>query len=364
MKLRTRLLITVFAISGIVSISCSKKTEVEEYIVRPVRYQKVSLSGGKANRSFSGVSKAGVEANLSFKVSGTLRSINVKVGDKVKKGSLIASLDKTDLQLMYERATVALNNAKVQMQSAKSAFERVSALYENNNASLQDYEGARTAYESAKAMVSSNKRSLQLAGSQLSYGNLRAPMDGIVAQVTVEKNENVMTGQPVIELHSSDDCEVTVGVPETYISRIKEGEMVDVMFSSIADRRFKGTISEVSYTINSESSTYPVSIVLLKPTKEIRPGMAADVIFHFASDSSKDCIVVPVNTVAEDQKGRFVYTITEKENNLATVHKRSVRIGALTREGIEIVEGLEDGELIVTAGISKLSDSMIVKLLK
>jgi RND family efflux transporter MFP subunit len=364
MKLIHALLISSIALSSIAVVSCSKEQQVEKEPIRPVRFQEVVMSGGDMSRTFSGVSKAGVEVNMSFKVAGTIRSINVKVGEKIKKGKLIASLDKTDYQLMYEQAKVALNNAKVQMNSAKSAFERTAALYENNNASLQAYEGARTAYESAKAMVSSNKRGLQLARSQLSYTNIIAPMEGIVAKVDAERNENVMPGQLIVEVNSGNDLEVTIGMPETYISRVKEGETVKVKFSSIANKEFEGTISEVSFTINSESSTYPVSIVLSNPSKEIRPGMAADVTFHFKSDGKKACIIVPMNTVAEDQKGRFVYTLTRTENNLATVHKKSVRVGEITQDGFEILEGLQDGELIVTAGISKLSDGMTVKLLK
>ncbi len=357
------LLISVIALSSIAVVSCSKEKQVEKKLIRPVRYQEVIMSGSNVSRTFSGVSKAGVEANLSFKVNGTIRSINVKVGDKVKKGKPIASLDKTDLQLMYERAKVALNNAKVQMQSAKSSFERVSALYENSNASLQDYEGARTAYESAKSMVSSNKRSLQLAGSQLGYANLKAPMEGIVVKVAVDKNENVMPGDVIVEINSGDDLEVTIGMPEAYISRVKEGENVDVTFSSIANKTFDGTISEVSYAISSKSSTYPVSIVLKNPSKEIRPGMAADVSFNFKSDGNKACIVVPTNTIAEDQHGRYVFTVAKTKKGLGVVKKKSVTIGELTMDGIEILEGLEDNELIITAGISKLFDGMTVKLM-
>jgi RND family efflux transporter MFP subunit len=364
MKLTNAVLISSIALSSIAVVSCSKEKVKEKELIRPVRFQEVVMSGGDMNRTFSGVSKAGVEVNMSFKVAGTIRSINVKVGEKIKKGKLIASLDKTDYQLMYEQAKVALNNAKVQMNSAKSAFERTSALYENNNASLQDYEGARTAYESAKAMVSSNQRGLQLARSQLSYTNLVAPMEGVVAKVNAEKNENVMPGKVIIEVNSGNDLEVTIGMPETYISRVKEGETVDVKFSSITDKVFEGTISEVSYAISSESSTYPISIILTNPSQEIRPGMAADVTFNFKSDGKKACIVVPTNTIAEDQNGRYVFTVIKTEKDLGIVKKKKVKIGELTMDGIEILEGLEDNELIITAGISKLFDGMTVKLVK
>ncbi len=362
-QLKTFLLVTI-TLGSLFLISCSKEKIGEKEIIRPVRYKKVMLSGGNLTRSFSGVSKAGVEVKLSFKVSGTLKSINVKIGDKIKKGKLIASLDKIDLQLRYEQAKVALHNAEVQMNSAQSTFERTSALYENNNISLQDYEQVRTAYESAKAAVKSNKRGLQLANSQLNYTNLFAPMDGIVVKVDVEKNENVMPGQVVVEINSGNDLEVTVGMPESYIARIKEGEKVVVHFPSLADIKFEGIISEVSYAINTESSTYPVSVILTNPSKDIRPGMATEVTFHFKSKGNKASLFVPIHTVAEDQKGRFVYTVSEEANNFAKVHKKSVKIGEITKEGIEVTDGLKDGDLIVTAGISKLSDGMKVKLLK
>ncbi len=364
MKLMHSFLISSIALSALITVSCSKKEIVEQEIIRPVRYQPVTMYGGEMTRIFSGVSKAGTEVKLSFKVGGTIRAIKTRVGAKVKKGALISSLDKTDFQLMYEQTKVGLNSAMVQMNSAKSAFERTAALYENNNVSLQDYETARTGYESTKAMVNSNKRSLQLAKGQLNYTNLHAPMEGIVTKVDMEKNENVMPGDVIVEINSGNDLEVTIGMPETYISRVKEGENVNVTFASIADKIFEGVISEVSYAISSKSSTYPVSIILTKPTNEIRPGMAADVTFNFKSDRKKASIVVPTNTIAEDQNGRYVFTVTKTEKNLGVVNKKKVKIGELTMDGIEILEGLEDNELIVTAGISKLFDKMTVKLMQ
>ncbi|MFC1586307.1 efflux RND transporter periplasmic adaptor subunit [Fibrobacterota bacterium] len=330
----------------------------------PVRYQKVSLNGHAKTRTFSGVSKAGTEIKLSFKVGGTVKTVKVKVGDQVKKNGLIASLDKTDVQLRYDQAKVAASNARIQMQTAKSSFERAASLYETKNISLQDFEAARTGYESAKAAVSSREKELKLAGSQVNYTMLYAPMEGIVTRVKVEKNENVTPGKVVAELNSGNDIEVNIGIPESYISRIKKGEKVKVKFPSLPGRDFKGLISEVSYSISSESSTYPVCVKLTHPSDRIRPGMAADVTFRFASESGKTSLVVPASTVAEDQVGRFVFTVTENDSGLAIVHKKAVTTGDLTNEGLEIVSGLEDGDLVVTAGISKLTDGMKVKLLK
>jgi RND family efflux transporter MFP subunit len=321
------------------------------------------LNGHGKTRTFSGASKAAVEVNLSFKVGGTIQTVHVKIGDKVKKGAPIASVDKKDFQLRTEQARAAVSNAKVQMQTAKSAFERTSALYENNNVSLQDFERAKTTYESARAGLNSAERGLQLAQSQLSYTGLNAPMDGIVTRVNVEKNENVMPGQSVVELHSGRDIEVVIGVPESYISRMSNGDLVTVSFPAVKGKSFKGTVTEVSYAISAKSSTYPVCVVLDNPSKEIRPGMSADVTFAFNTADKKPRIVIPIGTVAEGTDGRFVYTVSPQKEGLGLVRKKKVVTGELVSGGLEILDGLRDGELVVTAGISKLSDSMTVKLL-
>ncbi|MHC4202995.1 MAG: efflux RND transporter periplasmic adaptor subunit [Planctomycetota bacterium] len=140
MHLFKAVLLGSLGLACVAFVSCSGGKKVEEKIIRPVRYEQVAVHGGELTRTFSGVSRAGVEVKMSFKVAGTVRTLNVKVGDKVAKGKLIAALDKADLQLMYEQAKVAQGNAKVQMQAAKSAFDRTAALYENRSVSLQDYE--------------------------------------------------------------------------------------------------------------------------------------------------------------------------------------------------------------------------------
>jgi len=363
MKFINTLPAVLVVVSAIIVVSCSKTDKVTQELLRPVRYQQVAISDSTITRTFSGVSKAGVEINLSFKVNGNVQSINVNVGDKVKKGQRIASLDKTDLQLIYEQAEVGYNNAYVQMHSARSAFERTSALYENNNVSLQDYELARTAYESAKALVSSNRQSMKLAKGQLDYTCLYAPIEGVVTEIMIENNENTVAGKTVVEINSGNDLEVIVGIPETYISRIKKNSRVNVTFISQEKENFTGKVSEISYNVNKKTSTFPVTVSIIQPSETIRPGMTADIIFDFKNGHKKACVVVPSHTVAEDRNGRFVYTVTDISNNNATIRKKTVRLGELICEGFEVIEGLKRGEFIVTAGISKLSDGMSVKLL-
>jgi len=182
--------------------------------------------------------------------------------------------------------------------------------------------------------------------------------------VNAEINETVMAGFTIITLSSGSDIEVTVGIPESFIAMVEEGGTVDVLFSSMANRTFKGTISEVSYIVGSSSTTYPVTIKLENPSEDIRPGMTANVTINLTSGDEREIILVPTVAVGEEDDENFVYVVHIIQGDTAMVRKRVVTVGELTGNGFEISEGLVDGEMVVTAGISKLTDSLKVRIIE
>jgi RND family efflux transporter MFP subunit len=347
-------------------MSCSDDNAEKDEVVRPVYYQQVLLSGSGQSRTFSGLSQAGTEANLSFRVSGTLISLNVKVGDQIKKGRLIASVDDSDAQIKYEKSLVALEKSRVQKETAKSSLDRIKGLYENNNVSLQDYEVAKSNYATANAAYDADKNNVDLQKRTLSYYKLYAPMDGIITEVNAEKNENVSPGRVIVVMNTGDDIEVNVGVPEKFISKLKVGEKVTVKFTSIQDKVFDGRITEVAYNISSKSSTYPVTISLLAPTSDIRPGMSADVSFIFDenSNNTQQKIIAPVAAVGKDTKGNFVFILKKESESIYVAEKRTIKVGELLPDGFEVISGINENELVATAGLNSLMDGMKVRLLE
>ena len=353
-------------LASIAFFSCSGDKETKREIIRPVRWQQVFLSGGEQSRTLSGVSKAGTEARLSVRVGGIVEAVNVKVGEQIAEGKLIASIDDSDARINYEKVLVALRRTDTQKDIAKSTLDRVKGLYENNSVSLSEYEAAKDKYASANSAYNTEKQNADLRKRELGYYKLYAPMDGIIAEVDIEKNEQVSPGQTMVVISAKDDIEVSVGMPEAFIGRIKPGEQVSVKFPSIPGKSFDGVISEVSFAAGSESSTYPVIVTVKHPTSAIRPGMTADVTFNVTPTDGlrRSTLVVPANAVGEDTDGNFVFVVTESENGLAAVQKKTVTVGTLTSNGFEIVDGLQDGDFVVTAGIANLSDGMKVRLLK
>ena len=346
--------------------SCSGEEQEKKEIIRPVRYQQVSLAGGEQSRILSGVSKAGTESRLSFRIGGIVEAVHVKVGERVNKGVKIASVDNSDAQLNYEKALETLKKEEIQKDNARSNLDRVKELYENNNVSLNEYEAAKDKYASANSALNTEKKNVDLKKRELGYYALYAPMDGIISEVAIEKNEQVGPGQIVITITSEDDIEVSVGMPEAFISRVKTGEKVSVKFSSLPDKIFDGTISEVSFAAGTQSSIYPVIVTVEHPTSDIRPGMTADVTFNFLvrNRALAERLMVPTSAVGEDSNGNFVFILKNEKNGLAITQKQKVTVGELSHEGFEIIEGLESGALVVTAGVESLTNGITVKLLK
>ncbi len=348
----------------LVLMSCTDKEVKEEVLLRPVKYSEVSVFEGEKSRQFSGTAKTEKIVNLSFRSSGIITKLNLKVGQKVKKGDLLGALDNVSARLSYESSIASKNSAESQMNTAKLSFDRMRILYEKGSASLSDYEAAKNSYRTSVASFESAKRSVAIQQDQVQFGYLYAVEDGAISSVSVEVDENVSPGQIVGVLNAGTAIEISLGVPESVINAITKDMKVKVSFSAIEDNKtFNAVITEVSPAIDSNTSTYPITVMVTDTDERIRSGMAADVFFEFSnSDMTKGIIVVPAIAVGEDENGRFVFVIEEVDSGVAKVKKQFITLGELTSEGFEVKTGLEFGQKIAVAGLQTLLDGQNVKI--
>ncbi len=343
--------------------SCSSEETTPPETIRPVVYHTVGLSGGEVIRTFSGTAQTDKIINLSFRSSGIVTELNMKLGNQVRKGDLLSQLDNVQARLSHEQSVASLNSAASQMNTAELNLERIRLLYEKGSASLSDFENAKNSFRTAQASYESAQRSVDIQLEQINYGYLYAPEDGAIAAVNVELEENVSPGQVIGVLNAGLDMNIALGIPESVINRLVPQMEVGISFSALPNKTFIGQVNEISPALDANTSTYPIEIGVIDPTDEIKSGMAANVTFNFAeSIGSSESIVIPANAVGEDQNGRFVYLINEQTGSGSTVNKNYVQIGALTSEGFEIVDGLSVGQKIATAGLQTLLDGQKVTL--
>ncbi len=348
-------------------LACGGAPPPAEAPIRPVRTA-MAESGTDRVRALSGTVRAGSETRLSFRVAGTVEKVSVKVGDRVSAGTEIARLDATDYEISVQDARAGLLQARARARSTASNYDRTRELYASNNAAKAQLDAARAEDESARALESSASKRLQLAKAQVDYTRLVAAVECAVADVRITEGENVSPGSPVVVLTSGNEPEVEVAVPESLIGAISEGAKAKVDVDALPNVSFGATVVEVGVSATGALTTFPVTLRIDSGDADslaaLRPGMVAEVSFVFESAGDEDRILVPAVSVSEDRDGRFAYVVKPTENpELFTVERRKVRPGELTSEGLEMLEGIAAGELVVTAGISQLSDGKQVRLL-
>lgn len=359
--IRIFLIITlVFSITA-----CGKKDENKGDGLRFVRYQKIEANGVAASRTFSAVIQSQSEAKLSFRVSGTIKKIFVKVGDRVNQGQQIAELEEGVYALQVQQAEAGLRNSTAQSENAKKMFDRITKLREKKSVSESEYDSMRTMYEASQAGLSAGEKQLEMAKLQLSYTKLFSNVSGFVAYKNGEEGENTGAGMPLLIINSESSPEAKFAIPEGLISKIKKGEEVDITVDSDKSLAYKGHIKEVGVsTIASLPTTFPViaSIDMKKEAPKLLSGMTASVTIKMPSTGDAGRIIAPAYAVGEDKAGSFVFVVKPEEKGTGTVSRRTVKRGVLSNAGIEILEGLSAGELLVTAGISFIENGMKVKL--
>ncbi len=343
---------------------CGQEESAAKTPPRPVQYVEVSPGNGQDRQTYSGVTKSHVDAQISFKVGGTVLDRPVSVGDQVTAGQLLARLDARDHRVQVQEAQAVLASANAALRNAEANYERVSGLYENRNASKAELDAARADAESARAQVAAAREQHRGAQLQLSYTEVVAPQACTVAQTYVKANENVAAAQPVVRLNCGECPETEAYLPETHIGFVQSGMPVTVSVDAFPGQTFDAAVTEIGVTSGDAGTTFPVTAILTGDCPAMRTGMAADLHFTFSMPDQEGRIQVPSVAVGEDRDGNFVFVLEQQDGGWIA-RRRAVVVGGVTdRAGLVIADGLQSGEFIATAGVRRLQDGLVVRLLE
>ena len=342
---------------------CGEPVPLPEPALRPVK--SIVVSGGDAfgrDRVFSGSARSAEEVALSFKVSGTVEEIPVALGDSLKRGDLIATLEKDLFEIELSQALAEQKRTEAARRNAESEYQRVRLLYANDNASRNELDTALANAESAKAAHDSAVQGVALARLNLGYTRLTAAKDCAVAGLQVEVNENIGAGQTVSRVNCGGDWEVVIAVPESLISSFEDDLAGVVRFPSVPEGSFRGVVTEVGIGTGADR-TFPVTLSLDTVPPEIRSNLAAEVTFQFSNRSGgQNRLYLPLAAVEKDERGRFVFVMQEAdEPGAAVLIRRAVEVGEVSELGLEVLSGVEVGERVITAGLIHARDGMLVR---
>ena len=343
--------------------ACDSAPEVQEELLRPVRFLTIADTVAGRSRTFSGTLKSTRESRLSFKVAGTVTELPVQIGQLLAPGDLIARLDSDSFALQVEQAQASLVEAQAGERNAQANYDRTKGLYANDNASLNELDASRATAEAAAAQVRAATKALEIARLNVSYTRLTAAEECSMASVDVEVNENVSAGQQIGAVSCGTTFEVELGVPESLIAFVDRTTPVSISFGALDGRSFSGEVTEVSTA--GSSAVFPVVVRINERDPALRSGLAADVTFRFSTSDLEDTFVLPLAAIINDPDGVYVYVAEPAEvSGEALVARRPVELGELTEEGVEVVAGLFPGDDVITAGVSVIRPGQRVLIQK
>ncbi|ERM90035.1 hypothetical protein NSB1T_09930 [Coprobacter fastidiosus NSB1 = JCM 33896] len=322
--------------ASVVMFSCTseKKQEVKVDEKPLVRLETVKTQEVEQIQEFTATVEANVVNNIVPSMSLRINDILVEVGDHVRKGQVLAQMDKTNLL-----------QSQTQLENIQLEYDRAFELYKVGGASKQSLDAQKTQLDVAKTAYENLKENTRLV----------SPINGIVTARNYDSGD-MIGGEPVVTIEQMSPVKLLVNVSENFYTRVRKGMDVNVKVEVYGDEIFHGKVSLIYPTVDPQTRTFPVEIKLPNKDLKVRPGMFARVTMNFGTQNH---VVAPdLSIIKQAGSGdRYIYVYKDGK-----VSYNKVLLGRRMDDKYEIISGVSDGDQVVVAGQSRLTNGAEVSV--
>jgi RND family efflux transporter MFP subunit len=337
------LLLALFSITGCGSNS-SETNEAQSRDISCVT-GKVTLQRVPLNVTATGGLEADKSVMVSTRMMGWIKEIHVVENQVVSKGDMLISIDAADLRAKKAQAEAGISEAKAVLANAQRMAARFEKLFEEKSVSKQQLDDVLTGRDRAAAGVEMAKAGLREVNVHLSYLNIVAPVDGIVARKMAEEGNMANPGMPLLVLESTDRMKVIAFLGEKDVSAVKAGDMVQVDVTSLAGASFTVPLDRVIQSANPGSRTYDIETYLDNSDGRLKSGMFARVTVPVGT---REAILAPGQAIIRRGQLTGVWTVDEQ----SILHLRWIRLGHELGDQVEVLSGLAGHETVVLSSVT------------
>ena len=367
------LLITTLVILSVLS-GCgnkSKKVKSEKAVAIPVQVSTVARGSIESKIDFLGKISGSQDVKVYSTIPTRIMTMKVDIGDIVKKGQVLAIVDNEKVRQMVIQAEAGLESASAQYKNVETEWNRINKLYQANAVSQAQFDGVSAQREAAKSAVKQLEAAMANAKSQMEDSYIKAPIAGVVSERFQEQGDQTSPQMPVFTIVKMNPVKVMIEVVESQIGLVKVGQKAHVTVESYPDQEFEGKVSKINPTLNPISRTVKAEILVSNPDLKLKPGMFAKV--EVAVDRHDNVLLIPKYAVLENTKleylggeitnsqvivEKFVFTV---QDSLA--FRKVIQVGIENGSMVEVLNGLNINDLIVTIGQHNLLDSSKVDII-
>ncbi len=322
----------------------SKSPEESEEETLAIAVEASTVTTGDIAAFFTGTAslEAEEEALVVAKTGGVVMEIFAEEGQYVEQGQPLAKLDDERLVLEMVRAEAAL--AKL-----KRDYERNEELFQKSLISAEEYERIKSDYETQRA-------ARDLAQLELTYTTVTAPFGGIVSERLIKKGNMVPTHAPTFRLTDFDPLLAILHVPERELNKLRAGQRAELRLDALYGEVFTGAIKRISPVVDPTTGTFKVTVEVRDRSRQLKPGMFGRV--RIVYDTRKDVLLAPKEAILIEDDESAVYVIRD-----AMSFRQIVEIGYSNDAYIEVLSGIEAGDLVITTGQNNMRDSTKVEVI-
>jgi RND family efflux transporter MFP subunit len=319
-------------------------------------------ANGQIDLNVSGQVEAVQSANISTRVMGYITKLNVKTGDHVVKGQLLATISNDDILAKRAQADAMISEAEVAYKNAQKDLDRFNNLYKQQSASAKELDNVTLQYSSAKSRLEQAKQMRNEVNSTLHYTNLTAPFAGIVTQKLMDAGSMATPGTPILTIEQSGSFQVSAAVPENMIRQVRLG--IDAVITITASNKvIKGTVTQINQSSQFTGGQYIVKVHIPDDQKQgLFAGMYANISIPVKQTAAiqlrDDQVLVPLKCIEHKDQLTGLYTIGTHNTALL----RWVTLGKVEGSQVEVLSGLASHEQFIASAEGRLYNGAIVKI--
>lgn len=292
-------------------------------------------------------------------MGGQVKAVYVKQGDKVKKGQLLLKLDDAIMRQQVVTAKQSLEGIKTQLALAKDLYNRQKNLWDQGIGTQVQLLSAKTNADALENQLTTATEQMKTAQEQLNTTNVTSDVNGVADIVNIKVGEafvGMTQAGPQIKIVNNSSLKVISNVPENYVSKLRIGTPVVVNVTDIA-KSYNSTVSFFSQSIDLTSRGFTMEAKL--PTDPaLRPNQST--VVKILDYSATAAVVIPVNTVQNDESGKYVYVMEKNEKGKTVARKKVITLGESYGNIVEIKSGLNGGEQLITEGFQNMYEGQLV----
>jgi len=291
------------------------------------------------------------------RLSAYVKNIIKEEGDYVRTNDVLAQLDDKEIQISYQQSKIQLEQAKLSLEEAEANFNRSQELIKKDLISEQEYQTTESAYNQRKLDYDNRMESFKNLQLQLDWTKIRALSDGYITERLIEVGSKVNQNQQVYTIEDFSPLLIRVYVPSSDAIKLETGMTAEVTTTVLEGKVYMGDIKLINPRIDSQTGTIKVTIEVFDDTFQLKPGMFVEV--KIIIGMKENILVIPRKAILFKQNKTFVFVMDQ-----GRVSQREVTLGLTEEDEVEITEGLNEGEVIVTVGVEALKDGQQVRVVR